>query len=98
MGHYASEMSCPECGRLRCACAWYRPDPEVFVVVDYRVLSLSEAKERGMTHLSSLFATTYPTRERAQEASRVQLGHDRARAEALYARLRELELQEIWKC
>ena len=64
MGHYAAEMMCNTCGRLRCACYREpRPEDERWTVWNY---SARQAKELAMWERMS--ARMYATEDEARAA------------------------------
>ena len=76
MGHYASEMQCDDCGKLRCICI-REPAPErldAFVVEGFEVITVREYKERHranvMLNMELAFLKKYDNRLHAEKAAR----------------------------
>ena len=78
MGHYAAEMQCDKCGKLRCVCP-PKPDESLkmwVVTDDYEVMKASafeKADGSSMAHFKRIMRTHYPTKKAAKEAAREQI-------------------------
>ena len=75
MGHYASEMQCDTCGKLRCVCP-PKPDTslKMWVIADdfkpMKAADFEKADGSSMAHFKRIMRTHYPTKKAAKEAAR----------------------------